>query len=155
MLDFAGDHRRNERLIEPWDFPLRELMELTMWKRDIRRERMDDPDTERSKIEVCACFRLASAFRMPSFGTLNILRRHCSCARLRCFRGHVERAGVSFRLPLPSLLPSRRESRPTRHLLDQIVVPQWQENVLHRVFRLNARQAPGDTVRNGLVVGIV
>jgi hypothetical protein len=74
MLDFAGDHRRNERLIEPWDFPLRELMELTMWKRDIRRERMDDPDTERSKIEVCACFRLASAFRMPSFGTLNILR---------------------------------------------------------------------------------
>jgi hypothetical protein len=22
MLDFAGDHRRNERLIEPWDFPL-------------------------------------------------------------------------------------------------------------------------------------
>jgi hypothetical protein len=48
MLDFAGDHRRNERLIEPWDFPLRELMELTMWKRDIRRERMDRAQQNRS-----------------------------------------------------------------------------------------------------------
>jgi hypothetical protein len=48
MLDFAGDHRRNERLIEPRDFPLRELMELTMWKRDIRRERMDRAQQNRS-----------------------------------------------------------------------------------------------------------
>lgn len=41
-----------EQLIDPWDFPLRELMDLARWKRDTRLKRMDDPDTERSIIEA-------------------------------------------------------------------------------------------------------